>query len=128
MSQTRQEQTITVNTDVMRRWANALASGNFQQGNNVLQADGKFCCLGVLCELAKDDGLVLMAQYPSGTVWYVDASKEHERSYTAPPSVVRDWAGLDRDDINFFVALNDEYGVGFDGIAYIIREKFIERP
>lgn len=37
--------------DVADKWVAALRSGKFQQGKTYLSQDGKFCCLGVLCEV-----------------------------------------------------------------------------
>lgn len=34
-----------------RKWVDALRSGKYKQGRNSLVKDGKYCCLGVLCEL-----------------------------------------------------------------------------
>ena len=36
---------------IKQRWIDALRSGQYLQGRGQLQADGKFCCLGVLCEV-----------------------------------------------------------------------------
>jgi hypothetical protein len=38
-----------------KRWIKALRSGKYKQGSGRLQEDGKFCCLGVLCELMPKD-------------------------------------------------------------------------
>jgi len=32
-------------------WVKALRSGDYEQGQDYLCRDGKFCCLGVLCEI-----------------------------------------------------------------------------
>jgi hypothetical protein len=43
---------------VAKKWVAALRSGKYQQGKCFLKTDdGKFCCLGVLAELAKEVGL-----------------------------------------------------------------------
>ena len=35
-----------------KRWVKALRSGDYEQGRGALHsADGKFCCLGVLCDI-----------------------------------------------------------------------------
>ena len=39
-------------------WVEALRSGKYEQGRATLFADGKFCCLGVACDLfAEEFGL-----------------------------------------------------------------------
>lgn len=37
--------------EVKSLWVAALRSGKYRQGRGVLNSDGKFCCLGVLCEV-----------------------------------------------------------------------------
>ena len=36
---------------LQRRWINALQSGVFPQGKGYLLRDGRYCCLGVACEM-----------------------------------------------------------------------------
>lgn len=48
--------------EIKREWVEALRSGRYQQGRNVLRsgwdADAQFCCLGVLADLyAKSHGV-----------------------------------------------------------------------
>lgn len=39
--------------EVKAKWVEALRSGRYKQGQHVLQTpDGKFCCLGVYCDIA----------------------------------------------------------------------------
>ena len=40
------------------RWVKALRSGRYKQGDGTLKADGRYCCLGVLRQIAdpKDRG------------------------------------------------------------------------
>jgi len=39
---------------LVRAWIDALRSDNYEQGDAFLRKDDKYCCLGVLCELAPD--------------------------------------------------------------------------
>lgn len=36
---------------MLEEWPEALESGEFKQGKGCLLEDGKYCCLGVACEL-----------------------------------------------------------------------------
>jgi len=36
---------------IQEKWLQALESGQFAQGKGFLCSDGKFCCLGVACEV-----------------------------------------------------------------------------
>jgi hypothetical protein len=62
-----------------KKWVAALRSGKYEQGREYLQADGKFCCLGVLCEVAK---------VPS-----VDLSGEREYRFVKPSGGVDERTG-----------------------------------
>jgi hypothetical protein len=62
--------TPTMNPDVKTRWVEALRSGEYAQGREVLHRvshdDGAlFCCLGVLCDLAYRDGVVTRRLAPN---------------------------------------------------------------
>lgn len=66
--------------ELKNKWVEALRSGDYQQGRSVLRShDDKFCCLGVLCDIASKDGIL-----------------DHE--WVAPNSVAnrdRDWDDKD---------------------------------
>lgn len=38
--------------DLKAKWLEALRSGKYEQGRGALLDGGKYCCLGVLCEVA----------------------------------------------------------------------------
>ena len=43
--------TMKMPPDIKQRWIDALRSGQYPQGHGRLQVAGRFCCLGVLCEV-----------------------------------------------------------------------------
>lgn len=45
------------------KWVKALRSGEYKQGNNYLEQDNKFCCLGVLCKVTNPSIELNTAQY-----------------------------------------------------------------
>ena len=47
-----------MNQEFKERWIAALRSGEYKQGRNTLYNSGKFCCLGVACELLVEDGIL----------------------------------------------------------------------
>lgn len=48
-----------MNKKIKARWLRALRSGKYKKGVGHLNTnDQRFCCLGVLCEIAKKDGVV----------------------------------------------------------------------
>jgi hypothetical protein len=78
----------SVNEEIKAQWVAALRSGEYEQGTGYLNADGKYCCLGVLCELAYEAGAVTKysnlspAEYgPAGDALVL-------------PYYVQNWAGL----------------------------------
>jgi hypothetical protein len=69
-------------------WLAALRGGEYEQGKMFLRTpDGKFCCLGVLCDLAEKAGIV-EACWSDGVWTYGGESK-------GLPFEVMEWAGLD---------------------------------
>ena len=114
--------------EVADEWVTALRSGEFQQGRGALCADGKFCCLGVLSELASRSGVeIRKTEEQAGRFVSADAVAYDGQVHFPPPSVV-EWAGLHSDNPRAsgdaaLAEYNDE-GVDFEGIADIIEEKW----
>ena len=83
---------LEMNPEIRARWAAALRSGDYEQGRDNLRRGDKFCCLGVLCDLAIKDGEPVsaseIAEADGGAYWGYDG-----HPYYLPASV-REWAGL----------------------------------
>jgi hypothetical protein len=46
-----------MNAELKAKWVAALRSGHYEQGRDALKTrDGKFCCLGVLCDVIDQNG------------------------------------------------------------------------
>jgi len=132
-----------MNKSIKTLWVAKLRSGEVEQGEGFLGTDdGKRCCLGVLCDLAVEAGVIeaptkeesLLNDEPEVLVYgYDDVSL---------PSEVRDWAGLS-DSIGTIYSgeyvnqslpdLNDGYinsfakkrvQLNFEEIADVIEEVF----
>lgn len=110
---------------VVRRWVKNLESGLYKQGRERLVKAGKdfdrFCCLGVLCDMA-----VRAKVIPAPTRPRVgDAYCYKNNTQVLSPAVMR-WAGLKDDtgghDTDSLAARNDD-GLHFKTIAKIIRSK-----
>ena len=88
---------MSMNPKIKAQWLAALRSGEYQQGKGALrrtiQGEEKFCCLGVLCELAVKAEVtpapVVDSHQPTLAAWQY----ENGNWGSLPPSV-RDWAGL----------------------------------
>lgn len=128
-------------------WIEALRSGKYEQGFGALQTrSGKFCCLGVVCELLKlPRELTKQSRFPAAlpdTEWVYEYNSPKIGSYTArsiwyiPESV--DIPGGDRFDgreilfscrgpesysmIDYILpTLNDIEKLTFDQIADVIN-------
>lgn len=145
---------MKMNPAIKKLWTDALRSDRFKdrQGKDVLHRrgampeDDRFCCLGVLCVLAEEAGVVVKtpafshAYLGSNVViedipcWmYRDRNGVvNDSDMSVLPQSVVSWAGLD--DVNPLAAvdveemqfddlatLNDS-GVTFDRIADLIEE------
>lgn len=44
-----------MNKEIKARWIQALRSGNYAQGKYNLRRQDSYCCLGVLCDIVKDE-------------------------------------------------------------------------
>ena len=78
-----------MNPEIKALWITALRSGEYKQGRSSLNVDDKFCCLGVLCDLAEKAGV---AKSIEGD----DVTRYDGRSSYLPASV-EGWAGMDSD-------------------------------
>ena len=115
-----------MNQEIKKAWVAALRSGDYQQGVGLLhyKKDGqdKYCCLGVLCELAVGGGVI-----PAGQL-NADGQYQYNNSLYMPSSIVLDWAGLQSDDviihqINDTLANHNDAGRTFLEIATAIEEQ-----
>jgi|ERR1044071_4550800 hypothetical protein len=135
-----------MNPEIKQRWVDALRSGEYHQTDGMLfQYDPgldapyteSFCCLGVLCELAVEDGVVERAYiYPKDrdqSVGYIatGGKPDEHTQFDILPRVVADWAGLDGDTIptpsgyeDSLITMNDDFKLSFQKIADIIEEGF----
>ncbi len=117
-----------MNQDIKQAWVQALRSGKYTQAHERLHDGVGHCCLGVLCELAVDAGVIdpfrVIEDYRDNgeavaRYWYDDAT-------TALPTTVRRWAGVDNDDPEIApgksAAMANDGGWTFGEIAEAIAE------
>lgn len=94
-----------MNERIKARWLSELRSGRYKQGKEFLNKDEKLCCLGVLCEIAVDEGVITRQVRTSGVVAY-------DQSVTGVlPEKVSKWAGLPDNNpwIEFPVLPDEQY-------------------
>jgi hypothetical protein len=142
-----------VNREVITKWVEALESGEYPQTTGRLQRTGPgysdqpigYCCLGVLCEIAAENGITYkeipsLDDHPTGVALFGGDD-------LLPPNSVKEWAGLDSANPLLTVEvptydydlerevlvegdhqlseLNDEYGWTFAEIAAELRKKYL---
>jgi hypothetical protein len=93
-----------MNKDVKKKWLAALRSGKFKQGKGMLRTENnEFCCLGVLCEIARVEGVIPNPVHAvpnwdntGKKAWfYGKGSIADGRRNGTLPDEVRAWAGLE---------------------------------
>lgn len=100
-----------------RKWVKALLSGDYEQGRGKLRSkDDKFCCLGVLCDVLRNEGIGIWKKnaFHSGD----GVASTHMLS---TPLLKR--IGLTTTREEKLVSLNDSQGKDFIDIAKYIKEK-----
>ena len=110
-----------MNTEIKTMWVEALRSGQYKQGSGHLNLDGKFCCLGVLCDLAVKAGGVVKDVVDNGVD--TDNITSYDGQSMVLPQSVMDWAGLtsDNPEVVFVESVGAIYE---DGIAWFNDNEF----
>jgi hypothetical protein len=128
------EHVTGMNPEVKRAWVAALRSGEYQQGTGCLRSkDDKFCCLGVLTDLAVRAGIAGPGRLSDGSYRYVfSMGSKVDPSLTVVgvlPHPVVDWAGLSSSDGRLphsdraLWGLNDQDRYTFAQLADIIERE-----
>jgi hypothetical protein len=86
-----------VNAEVKARWISALRSGEFPQSTGSLRNTDGLCCLGVLCEIAEQDQVIIRREPRPGYSRFVYLSKvdDGNEETTVLPNAVVDWSGVE---------------------------------
>lgn len=109
------EYTLEQMKEHRRLWVEALRSEKYKQGQGVLRStDDRYCCLGVLCDLA-------------GVEWRVDYCRRYRAGdmFSVAPRQAMDFVGL-ADNAAIFgggdaLSSQNDRGISFDKIADVIE-------
>ena len=108
--------------DIKKRWIEALRSGKYKQGKKRLKTlEENYCCLGVLCDIVKDE---LGIEWHESNEYYVISGNAG-----VLPNDVIDYTGLLSTTLpgnpnRCLEGLNDLYGYTFEQIADVIEKEF----
>lgn len=122
-------------TEVKKKWVNALMNGGYVQGKGQLRQQNQYCCLGVLCDIYKEntgkgewinpnsmDDRVSLREFR-----YENPDGEISKAVALLPKPVREWAGLESSQPSILgmtlPELNDDNKHDFTDIASLIREE-----
>ena len=102
-------------TENQQKWVDALRSGDYEQTSETLQDEYGYCCLGVGCVVAEQNGVHV---YRDGYGMVEGATLESQ-------ALAKEWLGLADDTGSFksseLVEKNDEDGKSFAEIADLIE-------
>lgn len=127
-----------MNPEIKALWAAWLRENADKQGTGTLRRIGaaedgsedRYCCLGGLCELAVQAGIVVRQQGDHSFLYeYSDPQRPGDLSRSALPKVVQEWAGLNYKDpwvrvegnTTTLINVNDGIQLPFAAIANIIE-------
>lgn len=110
-----------MNPEIKAEWVKRLRSGDYIQGKGNLEMGGRYCCLGVLCEIAVEQGVITKEIEGISHISYYDKTE-----YVLLPNSVVEWAGVNCSNPNFggkiLSNLNDVDNYDFNQIADVVED------
>ena len=107
--------------EIKQAWVEALRSGEYTQGLQQLTANNRFCCLGVLCDIARKCGVVELREgkdIQGIERLFYGTTEEHNiphkpnadlgAKYEVLPKSVMEWSGLDVNNPELNIQDDDE--------------------
>lgn len=126
--------------DIKAKWVEALRSGNYKQTEGNLHDTRGYCCLGVLCDIARQDGVGHWEPSAAETCFlFVPRIDDVDADRSALPHAVQHWAGLPNENpsvdlpdadnqlgvsLSTVAEANDSGNYDFNRIADLIEEQF----
>lgn len=86
-----------MNPEIKEKWIAALRSGDYKQGKSYLAKKGvdgviRYCCLGVLCEIAVKEGIAQRFHENSSFIAYGISERYQDETYLTKE--IAAWAGI----------------------------------
>jgi len=122
-----------VKDNVRDLWRDALMSGKYNQARGALRKDERFCVLGVLCEVYREEtGKGVWYPESGGKMFFAAnretgaklAKTEKSEHLHVLPDFVRTWAGLKTPDpfVNgSTISAHNDRGTGFKKLTKLIE-------
>lgn len=105
--------------EVKARWLEALRSGKYKQGREMLRPNRNcFCCLGVLADITDKD-----AWSKDGVFYWRAVENGFEDRSTELPSDFRKQVGLSLEQVRVLVSMNDG-----DGPSHMAPSTLVVEP
>lgn len=93
---------------VKAKWLEALESGNYKKGKSALRTKlDSYCCLGVLCQMAVEEGVTQLIDRANEYDAYGYGPSEDLYSTAFLPQDVREWAGVEWSAETHLADVND---------------------
>jgi len=117
--------------DLAVKWIAALRSGEYKQTKGALRKADGFCCLGVLCDLTRKEGLVSTdwkeRLVTTNRLYFADGEGNEVYEFDGmriwPPDEVRSLIETDKLPISFWqLAERNDNGASFESIAADIEQ------
>lgn len=106
-----------MNQEIKKRWVEELRSGKHVQGRGQLRDhEGRVCALGVLCEMAIEDGVQIERRHD-----HYESMPSGECFEVCPPVEVVRWADL-TPRISGLVASRNDDGYSLAELASLIEK------
>lgn len=97
---------------IATKWVKALRSGKYKQGRGCLLDEGKYCCLGVLCEVVS----------PESRDWYFGA--QLTKTIAGKCGIKSLDGALPESSESYSLSILNDSGVSFETIAKIIEDNW----
>lgn len=132
---------MATETHPLKRWVEALESGDYQQVRKILAATVDpaltgdqgvtgYCCLGVACNIyAEDHPEARWEGYEFHAPWPDNMDEESTDEQVADgelPYIVREWLGIYVSEEGQYITLNDAEKFSFEQIAKEVRVRHPE--
>lgn len=105
-----------MNKENVTKWVSALISGKYPQGRFYLEDSGKFCCLGVACNISMELLKVKRVECGNGFISY-------NNNIATLPMVVKEWLDISDQMQYTLIGLNDDQKLSFSKIADFLESE-----